>query len=189
MAVRIIAGEFGSRRLEAPFGHATRPTADRVKEALFSMLLPWLQGARVLDLFAGSGALALEAISRGAAFAHLCEQDREAAKVVQRNIAALGVQERAKLSKGNGLGLASRLAGEGERFDIIFLDPPYRAGLMPKALERCVALLAEGGVVAAESAWEDEFPPPEGLRTHTSRRYGECRVTLYLRDEGVDENP
>ena len=125
--MRIIAGEFRGRKLDAPRGDGTRPTTDRVRESLMSALVSLrdgLDGAVVLDAFAGSGALSLEALSRGADTAMLCERDRDAAAVIERNIAALRLgRDRARLVRGDVLKRGA--AAPGRPFDLIFLDPPY----------------------------------------------------------------
>ena len=125
--MRIIAGEFRGRKLDAPRGDGTRPTTDRVRESLMSALVSLrdgLDGAVVLDAFAGSGALSLEALSRGADTAVLCERDRDAAAVIERNITALRLgHDRARLVRGDVLKRGA--AAPGRPFDLVFLDPPY----------------------------------------------------------------
>jgi 16S rRNA (guanine966-N2)-methyltransferase len=121
--MRIIAGELRGRRIEAPEGRETRPMLDRVREALFSTLSPWLEGGRVLDLFAGSGSLGLEAVSRGARAARLVESGAGQLELLRRNVRALGVEERVQVVGGDALAPASW--GGGERYDLVFLDPPY----------------------------------------------------------------
>ncbi len=155
--MRIVAGEFRSRLLAAPRGLATRPTTDRLRETLFNVLQPRLHGTRFLDLYAGSGANGLEALSRGAAEAVFVEQAAPALEALRKNVAVLGVGSRARvegLAVSRWLGTALR-AAEVRGFGVIFLDPPYEAareyegtlGLLGGA---GAALLAEGGVVVAE---------------------------------------
>jgi len=147
--VRIVAGAFRGRSLVAPKGHSTRPTADRVREAMFNVLehAPWGRpptGARVLDLFAGSGALGLEALSRGAAFCQFVDRGAEARAAISANLESLGCGQRARLQGGD----AGRLSGHAETpFDLAFLDPPYGRGLDGAAL----AGLAAGGWLAKEA--------------------------------------
>jgi 16S rRNA (guanine966-N2)-methyltransferase len=119
--MRIIAGALRGRRFEAPEGLSTRPMLDRVREALFSTAADWIEGARVLDLFAGSGSLGMEALSRGAASARFVERDRRAAAVLRRNLADLGLLERSEVVLGDGLDPA-RWSSPA---DLVFLDPPY----------------------------------------------------------------
>ncbi len=144
--VRIIGGEFGGRRLGFPDQRGLRPTADRVRETLFNWLAPHLPGARVLDLFAGSGALGLEALSRGADAVLLVEQQRAVAQKLRDNVALLGAGERARVFQGDARRL---LVDAPDRpFDIIFVDPPYAAGLLAGILP----LLAQHGWLAPD-AW------------------------------------
>lgn len=159
--MRIVAGEARGRRLTVPPGDRVRPTPERVREALMSALQTEIPGASVLDLFAGSGALALEALSRGAARALLVEKDASVARVVRRNIAACGFEPRARLLRGDALVHLRRLNRRGERFDLVFLDPPYASGLGPSALRILAgsSLLPPGAVVVLEHPPDR---PPEG---------------------------
>lgn len=177
--MRVVAGRLGGRRLRAPAGHATRPTSDRVREALFSMLGP-LSGERVLDVFAGSGALAIEALSRGAAHAVLIERDRRAAAVIAENLRDLGLgAEEAELRRGEAAAELRRAAGARETYDLIFIDPPYRdAGawgeLLPGLL---VPLLAPGARVVAESDRREPLVLEGALERQ--RRYGDTTITIH----------
>jgi 16S rRNA (guanine966-N2)-methyltransferase len=179
--MRVIAGTLGGRRLKAPPGRGTRPTSDRVREALFSMLGE-LGGARVLDLFAGSGALGIEALSRGAGAAVFVERDRVAARVLAENLTALGIgDERAELRAGEALA-ALRTAGElGEFYDLVLIDPPYQdaAELAPKLSALLVGLLAPGARVATES--DRRAPLRLELPVLTERRYGDTSITIHSR--------
>lgn len=186
--MRIIAGEFRGRRLAAVKG-AMRPTSDRVREAIFSILGEQVTEARVLDLFAGTGALALEALSRGAATAVLVEEAPAAWAVIRRNVTHLGVQERVRLLPLPVAGAIKKLATAGERFDLIFLDPPYGRGLAAATL----AQLGEGHILAAEATVvaemsRRELPPPTAgvLSLMEMRDYGDTRVAFYAR-MAVDE--
>ena len=178
--MRIIAGEMRSRRLKAPEGMETRPTADRVKEALFSILGSRVYGARVLDLYAGSGALALEALSRGARSAVLCDCGREACRAIRENIEALGCGGRAQLLPVRDTQALETLAGRGAAFDLIFLDPPYRMDTAPVcAAIAAKGLLAADGVIVAEHAREtppDAAPP---LTLYDRREYGAAGLSFY----------
>lgn len=182
----MIAGSAGGRRLLAPRGQTTRPTSDRVKEALFNVLAPWLEGARVLDLFAGTGALAIEAVSRGAAAAVCVENDAQAWDALRRNVAALGFQGRVRLLRRDARRALRDLAAAGERFDLIVLDPPYGQGWIEAVLPLLLrgALLAPGGRIAAEHR-RTETPPEQeaagGARIQRVRRldYGDTSISLY----------
>ena len=147
--MRIIAGTARGRRLFTPKGLHTRPTADRVKEALFSVIAARVPGARVLDAFAGSGALGLEALSRGAAEAIFCESDRQALLALRRNIELCGFSK-ATVKQGDTLKLLPFLPGQ---FDLVFADPPYNCGLLPQTLDLLVKhnLLAPNALLIAET--------------------------------------
>lgn len=178
--MRIIAGEARGRRLYAPVGRHTRPTADRVREAMFSVLAERIPGARVLDAFAGSGALALEAVSRGAAQAWLVEKDRAAAAACAKNIALLNFGH-CRLLIDDVLKLLPRLrlAGENMQFDLVFADPPYNQGLLPLLLDCLLAgrWLAPDAVLVAESAARgSEFVAAAPWELIKSGRYGDTAL-------------
>lgn len=178
---RIVAGQFGGRRLAVPTGDRTRPTSDRVREALFSTLesVTDLADARVLDLYAGSGAVGLEALSRGAAHAQLVEADPRVLRVLRGNVAALGVADRVRVSPGK---VGTVLAGApAAPYDVVFLDPPYATGT--PEVEAALAALVAGGwlaadaVVAVERSTRTPAPAwPPGLAPRAERRYGETAV-------------
>src|SRR5574341_849527 len=134
--MRVIAGAFKGRRLRTPRGHATRPTADQVRLALMDTLAPWLPGARVLDLFAGAGGVGLEALSRGAAHATFVERAAAAVAALRRNVATLALESRVQVLRGDVGRELERLARDGARFDIVFLDPPYEGDLVDGTVER-----------------------------------------------------
>lgn len=144
--MRIVAGEKRSRVLCAPEGNDTRPTADKVREALFSVLGGYFDGEKVLDLYAGSGALALEALSRGAGFAVLCDLDRKAAGAIRKNIEALDYADQTRFLNMTDQSALSVLEGEKACFDLVFLDPPYKMD----TTEVCKRLV-KGGLVHAGS--------------------------------------
>jgi 16S rRNA (guanine966-N2)-methyltransferase len=171
----------GGRKLQAPKGMDTRPTPDRVREALFSMLLPHLPGARVLDLYAGSGALGIEALSRGAAHVTFVEQARAALTALQANLLALGLADASAVIPAP---VARALGGRLGRvqFDIILMDPPYALDLVPQTLRSVIegALLAPGGRVVAEHAGKSPSPAaPPPLQCIDLRRYGDVAVSVY----------
>lgn len=182
--MRVITGTARGRRLGELKGEATRPTTDKVKEAVFSAIQFQVQGARVLDLFAGTGQLGIEALSRGAEHAVFVDSRREAAQLVRDNLTLTGLSERAQVLCGDALGY---LGSTGQRFDLIFLDPPYASELLEQALERIAArgLLAPDGRIVAESALEKHLPAlPYAVQREY--RYGKIKVTL-LRHEGEGE--
>lgn len=175
--MRVIAGRYGGRRLQSP-PSATRPTADRVREALFSTLGP-LDGLRVLDLFAGSGALAIEALSRGAAEAVLVDRDRRAARVARANLEALGAGGHAQVLCAPAATAAARLGEEGREFDLLFLDPPYAEGpgLLAGLEPALVGLAAPGGRLVVESDRHDA--PGLDLPMVHERRYGDTAIRIF----------
>jgi 16S rRNA (guanine966-N2)-methyltransferase len=178
--VRVVAGRLGGRRLHAPPGEGTRPTSDRVREALFSALGA-LDGEAVLDLFSGSGALAIEALSRGAEHAVLVERDARAAAVIRRNLAELGLGEReAALRRRDALKALRDARQAGETYDLVFIDPPYRlaAGLGPDLAAALVPVLARGARVVGESDRRAPLDLP-GLRTTFERRYGDTLLRIH----------
>jgi len=178
--MRIIAGGWRGRPLEAPPGQGTRPTADRVRETLFSMLASRLgsfEDLRVADLFAGSGALGLEALSRGAAFAAFVETDSAATAVIRRNVEKFAVGERTRLFGGSALALPA-----SPPFDLIFADPPYAkdsGSAVVEAVERA-AWLAPGGWMSVETSRDDEVAAA-GFEIDASRVVGRARLTLLRR--------
>jgi 16S rRNA (guanine(966)-N(2))-methyltransferase RsmD len=182
-AGRVIAGSARGRRLRAP-GEGTRPFGDRVKQTLFAILDPDLPGARVLDLFAGSGAGGIEALSRGAAVAVFVERDAAAARVIDENLHATGLSAKARVVRGDAIAyLKSAVAAE--TFDLVLLDPPYaETGLMEAALARLgsadAAFLAPEGWVVAKHFWRTPPPPAAGLLASVrNRRFGETALTFY----------
>lgn len=173
---RIIAGRWGGRRLATPSGDGTRPTSDRVRESMFASLgsmLGRFDGLAVLDLFAGSGALALEALSRGADRADLVESDPRAARIIARNIADLGASARVHRAT-----VERFVAAGGGPWDLVFLDPPY--AVSAEEVAAVVAALrqslTEGAVVVVEQSSRDRFTWPEGFTPIRDRAYGETRL-------------
>lgn len=178
--MRIIAGEMRSRTIVAPKGTDTRPTLDRTRESLFNILAAEVPESRVLDLYAGSGALALEAISRGAQSAVLCDCSREAARAIRQNIAALRVEDRACFLQMQDMQAVALLSREGAAFDLVFLDPPYRLDTVPAchALAQAHVLLPEALVVIEHAAATP--PEPGAAFVLTDRRaYRDTMISFY----------
>lgn len=180
--MRIVAGRLKGRRLVTPRGLTTRPTADQVRMALMDTLAPWLEGARFLDLFAGAGGVGLEALSRGAAHVTFVETDPAALTALRRNLAALGVTPAARVVRGDVLRALRRLAREGVRFHLVFLDPPYETPLV----ESVLAVLGEGrllippALVVAQHRTKRPPPAEAGcLRTWRRRRFGDTTLTFF----------
>jgi 16S rRNA (guanine966-N2)-methyltransferase len=177
-AVRIIAGSRKGHRIQAPRGTDTRPTGDRVREAAFNLIGP-VDGADVLDLFAGSGAMGLEALSRGAARVTFVEADRGACRAIDANLEKLRLTGSRVIHQDAGRLLALE-AQAGRRYDLVLVDPPY-AGLeaaLPALDRHLPSLLGEDALVVVESASRDE-PELPSLEKRTSRRYGSARLTLF----------
>lgn len=179
--MRVVAGTLGGRKLGAPPSSVTRPTSDRVRESLFATLGP-IDGASVLDLFSGSGALAIEALSRGASSAVLVERDRAAAEVIAANLASLNLTEpQARLIRGNALKALEQAAKAAETYDLLFLDPPYRqpAMLGDDPAKLIGTILAPDARVVTES---DRRQPFElALPMIDERRYGDTLIRIHRR--------
>jgi 16S rRNA (guanine966-N2)-methyltransferase len=175
--MRVVAGAYGGRRLAAPDGSATRPTSDRVREALFSVLGASVQGARVLDLFAGSGALGIEALSRGAASAVFVDRAPRAIGAVRANLAALGID--ADVRRIEARAWLRTASARSEAYDLVFLDPPYRraAELGRELSEGLAAVLAPGARVVTESDRRD--PLELDLPVADERRYGDTVIRIH----------
>ncbi len=176
--MRIISGTWRSRKLAAPGGDNTRPTGDRTREALFSMLTSRLgsfEGLRVLDLFAGSGALGLEALSRGATHATFVEQDRAALEALDTNVAALDAATKSDIQRGSVLGLGP----VSRPYDLILMDPPYGTGAGEVALDKLARLgwIAPSALVSVETGRREEIDV-KGFETDTVRDIGKARITL-----------
>jgi 16S rRNA (guanine966-N2)-methyltransferase len=180
--MRIVAGSLKGRRIEAPAGRDTRPTADRVRQALFDILvhspLVELEGARVVDAFAGSGALGLEALSRGAAHCTFLEKDFKAAACIQANIKALGVEGETALLRLD----ATRPPAAPASCTLVFLDPPYRKGLVSPCLEALAARgwLADGALAVVEVGDDETVVPPPGFETADERGRGAAKLVFLV---------
>jgi 16S rRNA (guanine966-N2)-methyltransferase len=188
--MRIIAGQWRGRKLIAPKGDATRPTADRMRETLFSMLTSRLgdfEGLQVADLFAGSGALGLEALSRGAASCLFVEQDRAAVDAIRSNINALGAQASARVETGS----ATQLRAANQPLDLILVDPPYHSGAGEVALDRLLRLgwIGPQTWVSLETAFNEDVAI-KGLTCDSERRVGKSKLHLLrLAESPADPAP
>jgi 16S rRNA (guanine(966)-N(2))-methyltransferase RsmD len=178
--VRIIAGSLKGRRLKTPTWQGVRPTSDKLRETLFNVLAARVQGARVLDGYAGTGALGLEALSRGAAHVTFVEQGRRTAALIRENATACGVEEGYTIVCGDFIDVASRSDWHG-RFDLVLLDPPYEAREIRSALEKAADLLAPGGVVVLERATRFEPDVPPMLERLRDIRSGDSTLTMCTR--------
>jgi 16S rRNA (guanine966-N2)-methyltransferase len=171
--VRIVAGSRKGARIFAPKGGNTRPTGDRVREAAFSLIGP-VDEAAVLDLFAGSGAMGLEALSRGAASAVFVESDRNACRTIERNLAKLGLTGASVLCRD----ALQALAAESRTYDLVLCDPPYGFEDHPRLAGYLTRVLAPNGLLVYETGAKEQ-PELEGLTVRTSRTYGSARLTLF----------
>jgi 16S rRNA (guanine966-N2)-methyltransferase len=174
--VRVVAGAYGGRRIEAPRGRATRPTSDRVREALFSILGP-VDGLRVLDLFAGSGALGIEALSRGAPEAVFVDSDARAVAAVRRNLDALGID--ARVERRDAFSWLESAARGEEPFDLVFADPPYSSASRAagRLSELLPPLLSETSLTVTESDKRD--PLHLAMPLIDERAYGDTRIAIH----------
>ncbi len=187
--MRIITGKARGTKLNTLSGEATRPTAERTKEAVFSMLQNEISGTRVLDLFAGSGQLGLEALSRGAEYAVFNDSSREATAIIRANAEKTHFTDMCEILSTDWQPVLRRFANK-ETFDLVFLDPPYAGGFLPKVLAKMIEwdLLSEGAVIVCESADEgDVFGGNETLKNHFQirrvARYGAACVTVLEKGE------
>lgn len=180
--MRVISGAARGKRLEELPGLATRPTTDRVKEGLFNAIQFDIEGRRVLDLFAGTGQLGIECLSRGAAFCDFVDMAPAALKVVEKNVRACGLESRAAFHRRD---FSAFLSGAREKYGLIFLDPPYASGNLERALEQIAAIdiVVKNGIIVCESPAEHLLPelaPP--YAKGREYRYGKIKVTLYRRE-------
>ena len=182
--MRIIAGSARGRKLFSPEGMDVRPTTDKVKESLFNIIQFEIPGARVLDLFAGTGQLGLEALSRGAAEAVFVDSSGKSLAVVKKNAALCGFSDRARFVSGDAFAFLAR--GEGP-FDLVLLDPPYHKGMCAKALELLPPVLGENAAVICETQADE--PLPEGFGAYSrcrEYRYSAIRLSVYRRTDRED---
>jgi len=184
--MRITGGKFGGRSLVAPRDARVRPTSDKVRQAVFNILLhndfgTVLEGARTADLFAGTGALGIEALSHGASFCLFVDDSAESRALIRENVEALQLTGASKIWRRDATKLGPMAAGAGGPFDLVFLDPPYRKGLIALALASLGegGWLADGALLVAEIAEDEDIPSTDGFRRLDERVYGDTRV-LFL---------
>ena len=186
--MRIVSGEFRGKAIVTPPGDRTRPTSDRARQAVFNILehaawSPGVRDLRIIDLFAGSGALGFEALSRGAAFCLFVETDEQARGAIRQNVDAMGLFGRTRVHRRDATDLGTRPGADGPAFDLAFLDPPYGKGLAEKALASLLAggWLADGALVVIEETAKAVVALPDGLERLDQRQYGETQVVFARR--------
>lgn len=177
--MRIIAGKARSRTIEAPKGRDTRPTLDRVRENLFNILQQRVTDAVTLDLFAGSGALSLEAVSRGAAMAVMADRDRQANSVEKLNVKNLGFEANTRIIQAEWQQTVRLLESEGMTFDLVFLDPPYAMQDLTQVTQALIPLLREDALVIVEHEYRSLPIVAQAFEKTDTRKYGYCGVSFY----------
>ena len=178
--MRIIAGSRKGHTIQAPQGLETRPTSDRVRENVFNIVAPWVEGARVLDLYAGSGAMGLEALSRGAQVAVFVEADPDAVRAIERNLDKLRLTGATVLRRDSVSGLAQEVTA-GRKYDLVLADPPYAMTNYDPLARYLPRVLSEDGLLVLESGAKSE-PELPGLEVRTTRKYGSTRVTVFAHE-------
>lgn len=178
--MRVITGSARGRRLETLYGEdITRPTTESVKEALFSMIQFELEDKRILDLFAGSGQLGIEALSRGARVCTFVENNREALKIIENNVSHCGFTDKSNIV----LAEATSFLLRKDSYDIAFIDPPYKQGLIEKCLPLILKHMSQDGIVICETSADENLPDSiDGWFADRSRRYGKTKLTLYRKE-------
>lgn len=188
----IIAGQFRRQKIKSPKGSQTRPTSSRLRESFFNICNPYIEGARFLDIFAGSGAMGLEALSRGASFAAFIDNHKEALKCIEDNIQLLNVKSQSQILRGDVFAMLQLVSKQGKKFDIIFADPPYRTTAPHSTLLYSAkivewidshSILEEGGSLFVEEDFRFQ-PNLESLQTlalKDSRRHGDAVLQHYVR--------
>lgn len=184
--MRIIAGDAKGRVIEAPAGMGTRPTLDRVRENMFNMLQKDIPGSRVLDLFAGSGALSLESLSRGAEFAVLVDADRKACDAQKRNIEVLGYEKSTRMIRGDWRAAIHQLQNEKEQFDIVFLDPPYSMLDLTDVFSELHPVVSRETLIVLEHEAKKHPIVPALYCATKNRAWGFCGITIY--QTGIKES-
>lgn len=184
--MRVTTGLARGRNLEAPQGLDTRPSSDMTKQAVFNIIQNYVEGAVFLDLFAGSGQMGIEALSRGAKTAVFIDNSPKAIEVIKANLKHCGLMEQARVAQ---MDAQSFLQGSSQKFDIVFLDPPYQKQIIHQLFEQVVACMAPGGIIVCETERNEELP--EGTGSYTEIKtylYGKAKVTVYRQsNEQEDE--
>ena len=185
--IRIIGGNFRGRKIKVPGGTQVRPTSDRVREAIFSMIEKRVPGARVLDLFAGTGSLGIEALSRGADYCVFVEKSRRIASVLLDNLAVLGVESGFfAVVISDAFRYLNRASKMGIVFDIVFIDPPYKSGMGAKLLDTFAVnpIVADHGLILYEFNRGEDVKIPRGFQREREKNYGDTSIMTCIRKEG-----
>ncbi len=184
--MRIIAGKFKGKRLKSPTTEKTRPTLDRVKEAVFSMVMPYIDGAKVLDLFAGTGSIAIEMLSRGASFCYINDIEKNAVSTILFNIQLTNTEKYVKISMKDYLKFLKKITQDEILFDIIFIDPPYNSDYAIKSLEYISnnkgKILTKDGIIIYEfdkGFLDDKYDNLENLECINTKFYGRVVIKIY----------
>lgn len=189
--MRIVSGSAKGRKLKTPEGLDTRPTSDRVKESVFNIILKYVFDAKVLDLFGGTGNLGLEALSRGASSCTFTEQNKKAYLALKDNIEDLGFREKSITYNKDAFSVLNDLSIKGEKFDLVFLDPPYGKGYIEKSISKLdeLNLLMEEALIISEYDNVDIIPEKIGtLEIYRVQKYGRVRIAFWRREEGDEQN-
>lgn len=189
--MRIITGIAKGRKIKAPSGMDTRPTLDRVKESIFDILACKIEGKNILDLFAGTGNLGLEAISRGANKCIFVENNRDTYKILQENVTSLGFQKECELYNRDSFASLKFFHNNNNTFDIIFLDPPYGKGYIEKAISAIDGedLLNDDGIIVCEYDEKDLIPDTVGkIRSYRTEKYGRVKISFLTQGGDHDKN-
>lgn len=184
--VRVITGSARGRVLKTLEGDDVRPTTDRVKESMFSIIQFEIEGRQVLDLFAGSGQLGIEALSRGAEYVTFTDMSKSSVDVVKSNLISTGLTKNSAVLQTDAM---TFLRNNRKKFDIVFMDPPYRKGLLQSALPLVAQSMNDGGVIVCEHPCDEELPNQAGIfAKYRDYKYGKITVTVYRKSEGKDAN-
>lgn len=183
--MRVITGTARGRVLKTLEGDDVRPTTDRVKEAIFSIIQFEIEGRQVLDMFAGSGQLGIEALSRGAAYATFTDMNKDAVNIVKQNLLSTGLHRNSAVLQTDAI---TFLKGSKKKFDIIFMDPPYSKGILQQALPYAEKSVNDGGVIICEHPYGEEMPQKVGrFAIYREYKYSKLAITVYRQDEEVSE--
>ncbi|PAB58880.1 16S rRNA (guanine(966)-N(2))-methyltransferase RsmD [Anaeromicrobium sediminis] len=184
--MRVISGRARGRRLNSPKGTNTRPTTDRVKESIFSIINFYIQDSKILDLFAGTGALGIEAISRGAEYGVFVDNDKNSIKTIKENLENMGFEKESTVLYCDVDAAISKLSTKGEKFHIIFMDPPYLKGFIEPSLEKIYnsEILTEDGIILIEHDVKDILIENiAGFYKYKEKKYGNTLISIYKKEE------